>query len=242
MAPGGRCRHQSAVARRRPGRRAGPRGRRRDADRRRHPVVPSGMAANAVVVATDDGLWLADLTGVQRTPVVTTTHALAADIAFDYTPLQRLGGDADWLRDVARVGLAAGSARQHRRGRPRSGGVPDTAEQFGRPLATFQAVSQQLGDGYCDVQAMRATLWQAVWALERVAEEGTLPAARSTSRRGGRATPACACRPWSSTCTAGWVPTRRIPCTAGCCGRCAPTPCSAAPPARLAPPRLPELV
>ncbi|MDP9100879.1 MAG: acyl-CoA dehydrogenase, partial [Actinomycetota bacterium] len=40
-------------------------------------------------------------------------------------------------------------------------------EQFGRPLATFQAVSQQLGDAYCDVQAMRATLWQAVWQLDR---------------------------------------------------------------------------
>ena len=40
-----------------------------------------------------------------------------------------------------------------------------TREQFGRPIGTFQAVSQRLADGYIDVLAPRLTLWQAVWRL-----------------------------------------------------------------------------
>ncbi|WP_205472395.1 acyl-CoA dehydrogenase family protein [Nocardioides sp. SYSU D00038] len=38
-------------------------------------------------------------------------------------------------------------------------------EQFGRPIGTFQAVSQRLADGFIDVLAQRLTLWQAVWRL-----------------------------------------------------------------------------
>lgn len=38
-------------------------------------------------------------------------------------------------------------------------------EQFGRPIGTFQAVSQRLADGYIDVLAQRLTLWQAFWRL-----------------------------------------------------------------------------
>lgn len=40
-----------------------------------------------------------------------------------------------------------------------------TREQFGRPIGTFQAVSQRLADGYIDVFAQRLTLWAAVWRL-----------------------------------------------------------------------------
>lgn len=45
-------------------------------------------------------------------------------------------------------------------------------EQFGRPIGTFQAVSQRLADGYIDVQGLELTMWQAAWRLS----EG-LPAA-----------------------------------------------------------------
>ena len=38
-------------------------------------------------------------------------------------------------------------------------------EQFGRPIGTFQAVSQRLADGFIDVLGQRLTLWQAVWRL-----------------------------------------------------------------------------
>ncbi|MEO6206246.1 MAG: acyl-CoA dehydrogenase family protein [Mycobacteriales bacterium] len=130
-------------------------------------LVPAGMFAEVAVVPTDDGLWLAELTGVQRTGVETTTHALAAEVMFSRTPAQRLGGDAAWLLDAARLGLAARQLGNTDEGVREAASYLSAREQFGRQLATFQAVSQQLGDAYCDVQAMRATLWHAVWALEQ---------------------------------------------------------------------------
>ena len=41
-----------------------------------------------------------------------------------------------------------------------------TREQFGRPIGTFQAVSQRLADGYIDMLGQRLTLWQAAWRLD----------------------------------------------------------------------------
>jgi alkylation response protein AidB-like acyl-CoA dehydrogenase len=40
-----------------------------------------------------------------------------------------------------------------------------TREQFGRPIGTFQAVSQRLADGYIDTRMQALVLWQAAWRL-----------------------------------------------------------------------------
>jgi alkylation response protein AidB-like acyl-CoA dehydrogenase len=41
-----------------------------------------------------------------------------------------------------------------------------TREQFGRPIGTFQAVSQRLADGYIDILGADLMLWQAAWRLD----------------------------------------------------------------------------
>jgi alkylation response protein AidB-like acyl-CoA dehydrogenase len=51
-----------------------------------------------------------------------------------------------------------------------------TREQFGRPLAMFQAVGQRAADAYVDTQAVRLTTLQAVWRLA----EG-MPAAKEVA-------------------------------------------------------------
>ncbi|MBY8345858.1 acyl-CoA/acyl-ACP dehydrogenase [Streptomyces spinosirectus] len=48
-------------------------------------------------------------------------------------------------------------------------------EQFGFPVATFQAVAVQAADRYIDLRAMEATLWQAAWRIASGAS-GVLPA------------------------------------------------------------------
>ena len=40
-----------------------------------------------------------------------------------------------------------------------------TREQFGKPIATFQAVGQRAADAYVDAEAIRLTAWQAAWRL-----------------------------------------------------------------------------
>ncbi|MFI6640507.1 acyl-CoA dehydrogenase family protein [Streptomyces sp. NPDC050504] len=49
-------------------------------------------------------------------------------------------------------------------------------EQFGFPLATFQAVAVQAADRYIDLRAMEVTLWQAAWRIATDAG-GALPVA-----------------------------------------------------------------
>ncbi|WP_030193247.1 acyl-CoA dehydrogenase family protein [Streptomyces sp. NRRL S-87] len=50
-------------------------------------------------------------------------------------------------------------------------------EQFGHPVATFQAVAVQAADRYIDLRAMEVTLWQAAWRLDTAGSGGPLPAA-----------------------------------------------------------------
>jgi alkylation response protein AidB-like acyl-CoA dehydrogenase len=40
-------------------------------------------------------------------------------------------------------------------------------KQFGVPIATFQGVTQRIGDAYIDVQVMRSSMWQACWRLDQ---------------------------------------------------------------------------
>ncbi|ATL29125.1 acyl-CoA dehydrogenase family protein [Streptomyces formicae] len=49
-------------------------------------------------------------------------------------------------------------------------------EQFGHPVATFQAVAVQAADRYIDLRAMEVTLWQAAWRVSTGAD-GSLPTA-----------------------------------------------------------------
>jgi len=41
-----------------------------------------------------------------------------------------------------------------------------TREQFGKPIATFQAVGQRAADAYVDAEAIRLTAWQAAWRID----------------------------------------------------------------------------
>jgi acyl-CoA dehydrogenase len=121
--------------------------------------------ADALVVVTDDAVLLCEAPA--GTPVETTNHTLAYDVDLSGVAAEPLDAQVGSVLDHLRVGLAAVQLGVADVGIREAAQHLSQRHQFGRPLATFQATTFQLGDAYCDVQAMRATLWQAVWALDQ---------------------------------------------------------------------------
>ncbi|MER5280245.1 acyl-CoA dehydrogenase [Streptomyces sp. NPDC002809] len=146
-------------------------------------VVPAPAGARHVLVTaatgTGPGVFLvaSDATGVSWEYAETTSHDMSAHLTLHDAPAEALGTPGDeaaaHLVRTASVALAAvqtgvaegalGHAARHLGER----------EQFGRPLATFQAVQHQLADCYIDIEAMRVTLWQAVDALAEPFDAGS---------------------------------------------------------------------
>jgi alkylation response protein AidB-like acyl-CoA dehydrogenase len=71
-----------------------------------------------------------------------------------------------WLLDRTVTALAATALGVSGRALTMSAEYTTGREQFGRPVATFQAVGHRLADAYIDVEAMRLTTLQAVWLLD----------------------------------------------------------------------------
>ena len=89
-------------------------------------------------------------------------------------------------------------------------------EQFGRAIATFQAVSQRPADTYINKEAIKLTAWQAAWRLD-----AGVPGGRA-GRHGevlGRGRVGRTCSSPRTTCTVVWASTATTPCTATSCWR-----------------------
>jgi alkylation response protein AidB-like acyl-CoA dehydrogenase len=77
-------------------------------------------------------------------------------------------GDGDalkWVIDHLTVALCAVQLGVCERALELTAEYAKQRVQFDRPIATFQAVGQRLGDAFIDVEAIRLTLWQAAWGL-----------------------------------------------------------------------------
>ncbi|MEZ0580692.1 acyl-CoA dehydrogenase family protein [Nocardioides sp. MH1] len=149
-------------------------------------LVRAGMSADALLVTATgpDGptVHLVDPTasGVDRQAQRTSDGDAAALITLDHAPGTRVvieGGSGQdspvrRLHQLLTVTAAAEQLGVTEGALALTSSYAKTREQFGRPIGTFQAVSQRLADGFIDVLAQRLTLWQAVWRLQ----EG-LPAA-----------------------------------------------------------------
>lgn len=87
--------------------------------------------------------------------------------------------DADgawaWLRELLATGTCALALGLGEGVLGMTSEYTSKREQFGFPVATFQAVAVQAADRYIDLRAMEATLWQAAWRIGTGAG-GALPA------------------------------------------------------------------
>jgi alkylation response protein AidB-like acyl-CoA dehydrogenase len=140
--------------------------------------VPAGTYADAIIVAatTDDGaaLFLVDPTaaGVTRETQQTMNYTPEAHLTLDDV---RVGDDAvigatdgSALADVLPLATAAACAMQvgvATAAVKLTAEYVKTREQFGRPIALFQAVGQRAADAFIDTSATKLTTLHAVWRL-----------------------------------------------------------------------------
>ncbi|MFJ6085599.1 acyl-CoA dehydrogenase family protein [Streptomyces sp. NPDC092369] len=85
-------------------------------------------------------------------------------------------GAWEWLRELLTTGTCALALGLGERVLRMTSEYTGKREQFGFPVATFQAVAVQAADRYIDLRAMEATLWQAAWRVTSGAP-GALPVA-----------------------------------------------------------------
>ncbi|MET8982547.1 acyl-CoA dehydrogenase family protein [Streptomyces sp. NPDC004539] len=85
-------------------------------------------------------------------------------------------GAWEWLRGVLATGTCAVALGLGERVLRMTADYTAKREQFGYPVATFQAVAVQAADRYVDLRAMEATLWQAAWRIAS-GTRGALPVA-----------------------------------------------------------------
>lgn len=111
--------------------------------------------------------------GVTVEPQTTIAGRPVVRMSFDRVRVGRdavLGevGPESPLRDVvlhATAALASTAAGVASRALGLAASYTSGREQFGQPVAGFQAVRQRLADAYIDVEAMRLTSLQAAWRL-----------------------------------------------------------------------------
>jgi alkylation response protein AidB-like acyl-CoA dehydrogenase len=133
-------------------------------------AVPYAEQARAILVTTNAGVVVVprDTPGMSVTAVRSSTGAPEATVVFDEVHLPAsavVGDDCTVVNDHLRCatasfadGLAAGALRltaDHLAAR----------EQFGRPLGTFQAVSQQIADAYVVARTVHLVAVSATWRV-----------------------------------------------------------------------------
>ena len=138
-------------------------------------LVPVSLSTGQPAVAIVD----LDSPGVTLTPVATTNHEPHAHLDLDLEiPVSSLLGHRDdggtdhdggeILRSIfehavvalasMQVGVAEGAVAM-------TATHLSTRQQFGKPLAAFQATTQRAADGYITTEAMRVTALNAAWRL-----------------------------------------------------------------------------
>ncbi|GAB3457436.1 acyl-CoA dehydrogenase family protein [Actinophytocola sediminis] len=125
--------------------------------------------ADRILVPAGDRVYVVDpsAAGVTLVPTATSSGVPEATVTLDAVTAERLGGPGA-AEDLYRLTLAGACAL----GDGLVAGALDltaahvrTREQFGKPLATFQAVAQQIADVYVSARTLHLATWSACWRL-----------------------------------------------------------------------------
>jgi alkylation response protein AidB-like acyl-CoA dehydrogenase len=145
-------------------------------------LVPYASVANGFVVSvpTDNGDPLifycpADADGITVTAQRTTTGELAGHVTFNTheVSMAEVLAMGDAARDLAEkqkqdacIALAAMQVGVLSEGLKRTAEYVSQRKQFGRPLGSFQAVSQQAANAYMSIESLRGVYWRALDDIE----------------------------------------------------------------------------
>ena len=143
--------------------------------------VPYAEQASLILVpASPCGVKIVALVGpraagVELTRTPSASGAPEFTLRMDGTPIQGMLGGADCVRDLYQLAVAGACALA-------DGAVAGalaltrdhvgTREQFGRPLAAFQAVSQQIAEVYIASRTMHLATLAACWRLDAGLDAG----------------------------------------------------------------------
>jgi alkylation response protein AidB-like acyl-CoA dehydrogenase len=137
-------------------------------------LVPWAAAATLIVVATVEGLRVVE----PRPPAVRATahDSLGGDplamVVFDHADSEPLGRPDDAevaierALDCAAIAQLAYTVGLAERALELSVHHASERRQFGRPIASFQAVAHRCADMRVDIDACRYLAYQAAWALD----------------------------------------------------------------------------
>ena len=145
-------------------------------------MVPFADQADCLLVTASTGkgvgLFLVDKAASQVEVVLqeTTSGLVEGKVVLSDVPAERLGTDAapvEWLVQRCTAALSAVAVGVVSEALRITAAYASEREQFGRPIATFQAVGQRVGDAYIDTEAIRLTALQACWRLDQGLEAST---------------------------------------------------------------------
>ncbi|MFJ9021823.1 acyl-CoA dehydrogenase family protein [Streptomyces sp. NPDC102259] len=150
-------------------------------------VVPWAYDADFVVVPArteDDRSVLAVVArgheGVVLAEQISTTGERLGELRLESARIAdrdvvTADGAWQWLRALLTTGTCAQALGLGERVLAMTSEYAGKREQFGHPIASFQAVAVQTADRYIDLRAMEVTLWQAAWRIA-AGTPGALPA------------------------------------------------------------------
>ena len=136
-------------------------------------VVPWATEADHLLVsaAPRDGgaprLVLVAAADATIAPQRLSTDVPHGTVELDAAPAHPLGDDATlpWALDLAVSALASHQAGMLDAAVDLAARYTSEREQFGRPIATFQAVSQRVASAFVDAECARLAALQAAWRL-----------------------------------------------------------------------------
>jgi 3-oxo-4-pregnene-20-carboxyl-CoA dehydrogenase alpha subunit len=126
--------------------------------------VPYAATASRILVPAGDSVFLVAPEDTTLTGTYTVAGTPEFTVALDNAPGERLCDTVDLHRFAVACACAYGDGLL-------AGALDLTAthvrtrEQFGKPLATFQAVAQQIADVYIASRTLHLAAWSAIWRL-----------------------------------------------------------------------------